>query len=81
MPASTPVRDVMTKQVVTLTPDQTFEAAADLLAERGIGAAPVVDGDRLSDMFHPASASLPQEKVFTGIFDEPRYRVWREVDL
>ena len=47
MPASTPVRDVMTKNVVTLQPDQTFEVAADLLAEKGIGAAPVVDGDRV----------------------------------
>ncbi len=50
MPTSTPVRDVMTKQVVTLTPDQSFEAAADLLAERGIGAVPVVDGDRVVGM-------------------------------
>ncbi len=47
MPASTPVRDVMTKNVVTLQPDQSFKAAADLLAEKGIGAAPVVDGDRV----------------------------------
>jgi CBS domain-containing protein len=37
----------MTKNVVTLRPDQSFEAAADLLAEKGIGAAPVVDGDRV----------------------------------
>jgi CBS domain-containing protein len=50
MPASTPVRDVMTKKVVTLTPDQSFEAAADLLAEKGIGAVPVVDGDRVVGM-------------------------------
>jgi CBS domain-containing protein len=47
MPASTPVRDVMTTNVITLRPDQSFEAAADLLAEQGIGAAPVVDGDRV----------------------------------
>jgi predicted transcriptional regulator len=47
MPTSTPVREVMTKNVVTLRPDQSFEAAADLLAEKGIGAAPVVDGDRV----------------------------------
>jgi predicted transcriptional regulator len=47
MPTSTPVREVMTKDVVTLRPDQSFEAAADLLAEKGIGAAPVVDGDRV----------------------------------
>lgn len=43
MPSTTPVRDVMTKQVVTLRPDQSFEAAADALAEHRIGAAPVLD--------------------------------------
>jgi CBS domain-containing protein len=50
MPASTPVRDVMTKNVVTLTPDQSFEVAADLLAKKKIGAVPVVDGDRVVGM-------------------------------
>jgi CBS domain-containing protein len=45
MPSSTPVREVMTAKVVTLRPDQTFEEAADTLAEHSIGAAPVVDGD------------------------------------
>lgn len=43
MPSTTPVRDVMTKKVVTMTPDQTFEQAADVLAEHKIGAVPVVD--------------------------------------
>ncbi len=47
MPATTPVRDVMTRDVVTLRPEQTFEAAADVLAEHHIGAAPVVDGGKL----------------------------------
>ena len=45
MPAETPVSAVMTRDVVTLRPEQTVEEAADVLAERGIGAAPVVDAD------------------------------------
>ncbi|HEV3452558.1 MAG TPA: CBS domain-containing protein [Acidimicrobiia bacterium] len=45
MPTTTPVRDVMTTPVVTLRPEQSFQEGADLLAERGIGAAPVVDTD------------------------------------
>ncbi len=46
--ATTPtVRDVMTSSVSTLTPEQTVEEAADLLAARGIGAAPVVEDGRL----------------------------------
>ena len=45
MPSTTPVRDVMTTKVVTMTPDQTFETAADVLAEHKIGAVPVIDAD------------------------------------
>ena len=45
MPSTTPVRDVMTTDVVTLRADQSFEEAADTLAARSIGAAPVVDAD------------------------------------
>jgi CBS domain-containing protein len=45
MPTTTAVRDVMTSKVITLTPDQTFEVAADTLADNKIGAAPVIDAD------------------------------------
>ena len=34
---------IMTTNVVTLSPEQSVPEAADLLSERGIGAAPVVD--------------------------------------
>ena len=43
MSSSTPLRSVMTAPVVTLRVDQTLAEAADVLAEHGIGAAPVVD--------------------------------------
>ena len=43
MPSSTPLASVMTTDVVTLAPDQSLAEAADVLAEHGIGAAPVVD--------------------------------------
>jgi CBS domain-containing protein len=43
MPSDTPVSQVMTTDVVTLTPDVKFEVAADILADKKIGAAPVVD--------------------------------------
>jgi CBS domain-containing protein len=45
MPDATPVSSVMSGGVVTLRPDQTVQEAADLLAEHGFGAAPVVDDD------------------------------------
>ena len=43
MPANTLVRDVMTANPVTLRADQSVADAADLLAEHGFGAMPVVD--------------------------------------
>ena len=43
MPSTIPLRSVMTTDVVTVSADQTLAAAADVLADRGIGAAPVVD--------------------------------------
>jgi len=43
MPDTTPVREVMTRAVVTLRPDQSVQEAADVLADKAIGAAPVVD--------------------------------------
>jgi len=38
------VSTIMTKKVVTLSPEQSVPEAADLLSEHGIGAVPVVDG-------------------------------------
>ncbi len=45
MPDATPVREVMTRDVVTLRPDQSVAEAADVLAGKQIGAAPVADAD------------------------------------
>jgi CBS domain-containing protein len=45
MPDDPRVRDVMTADVATLRPEQPVPEAADLLADRNIGAMPVVDGD------------------------------------
>jgi CBS domain-containing protein len=45
MPATTTVSAVMSRDVVTLRPDQSVEEAADVLSGKQIGAAPVVDAD------------------------------------
>ena len=45
MPATTPVRDVMTTDVLTLRAEQTIDEAVGLLGDRGISGAPVVDDD------------------------------------
>ncbi len=45
MASTTPVTDVMTSAVVTVSPDLSLTEAADVLSEKGIGAVPVVDAD------------------------------------
>jgi CBS domain-containing protein len=45
MPRDLPVTDIMSSPAITLQPDATVEEAVGLLAERGIGGAPVVNGD------------------------------------
>ncbi len=45
MPRNTPVRQVMTTDVVVFRPGDKIEKAAQLLSERRIGGAPVVDDD------------------------------------
>jgi CBS domain-containing protein len=45
MPSTTPIREVMTREVATLRPDQPITEAADALAAGGYGAMPVVDAD------------------------------------
>ena len=45
MPRETPVRDVMTTDVLSFKPQDTVQAAAEAMAERSIGGAPVVDDE------------------------------------
>ena len=45
MPRETPVREVMTTNVLSFKPDDKVQAAGEAMAKRSIGGAPVVDGD------------------------------------
>ena len=45
MPRETPVRDLMTTDVLSFKPQDTVQAAAEAMAERSIGGAPVVDDE------------------------------------
>ena len=45
MPRDTPVRDVMTTDVLSFKPEDKVQAAAEAMAARSIGGAPVVDDD------------------------------------
>ena len=44
---STPVGDVMMKDVVTIAPDEPISAAAELIVAHDVSMLPVVDGERL----------------------------------
>jgi len=45
MPRTTPVREVMTTDVLTFAPDESVESAARRLSERRLGGGPVVDAE------------------------------------
>jgi CBS domain-containing protein len=69
MAASTLVRDVMTTHVATLRPDQPVTEAADALAERGVGAMPVVDaGGRLVGLLRDEDLIVSEARVHVPTF-------------
>jgi CBS domain-containing membrane protein len=45
-----PVREVMTKHVITVSPDTPIRTAVGLMIEKRIGCLPVVDGGRLAGL-------------------------------
>jgi CBS domain-containing protein len=45
MPRTTPVREVMTTDVLSFAPDESVESAARRLSERRLGGGPVVDAE------------------------------------
>ncbi|XXM73401.1 CBS domain-containing protein [Lysinibacillus sphaericus] len=46
-PASSKVEDIMSKELITITPDSTAAQAAQLMADKQIRRLPVVEGGRL----------------------------------
>lgn len=60
-PASTPVRDVMTKQVVSARPDMDTTAAAGLMGREQIRRLPVVENGRLCGMISLGDLAVQEE--------------------
>lgn len=70
------VSDVMTRDVVTVSPATTLKQAAVLLSERNIGGAPVVEGDEIvgvlseTDILYkergPSSGERLVDRLFSG---------------
>lgn len=71
------VGDVMTNEVVTVTPDTDLKAAAALLLERGISGMPVVDGQGVvgvlseTDVLFKERASNEQRRLLDRILRDP----------
>ncbi len=60
-PANTPVRDVMTTQVVSVRPDLDTSLAAGLMAREQIRRLPVVENGRLCGMVSLGDLAVQQE--------------------
>lgn len=69
MPATTLVRHVMSTDVATLRPDATVAEAADALAERRVGAMPVVDaGGALLGLLRDEDLIVSEARVHVPTF-------------
>lgn len=69
MPGTTLVRDVMTAPAATLNADDKVELAADRLAEKNVGAMPVVDGNgRLLGMLRDDDLIASEARVHVPTF-------------
>ncbi|CAN5218875.1 acetoin utilization AcuB family protein [soil metagenome] len=78
----TPVAAVMTREVITVTPNEPIEDAAHLLCKHRIGSLPVVDGegrlqgivthtDLLRALIHTLGGSEPSSRIEVALPDEP----------
>jgi alanine racemase len=63
VPRSMPVRDAMTTDVLTFAPEDTVEVAMRTLVERGIDAAPVVDGGRVVGLLSTGDLIVAEGQV------------------
>jgi CBS domain-containing protein len=69
MPATTLVRDVMSRDVATLRPDASMADAADTMAGHGYGALPVVDDDgRLLGILRDSDLVVSEARVHVPTF-------------
>lgn len=63
MPRTQPVRDVMTTDVLTFAPGDTVESAMRALVDRGIDAAPVVDGGAVVGLLSTSDLIVAEGQV------------------
>lgn len=65
-PGSTPVRDVASEDLVTISADQELDEALRLLAQHQVRRLPVVEGDRLVGIIAQADVAREASAAKTG---------------
>ena len=63
---STTVRDVASKDLVTVTPDEDLDRALQLMAQHQVRRIPVVDGDRVVGIVSQADVARAADEEKTG---------------
>ena len=63
MATDSPVSTIMSSDVVTVSPDQGVPEAADVLAEHGIGAAPVVEDGKIVGLLRDEDLIVSEAKL------------------
>jgi len=66
-PKTTFVKDVMTREVVTVNADQTLEDATDIMVENGIKKLPVLEGKKLVGIITATDLISVQPKMIEAL--------------
>lgn len=66
-PDSTVIEEIMTKKVVTIDPDQTVEAAVDLMIQNKIKKLPVVEDNKLKGIITASDIVVVEPKLIASV--------------
>ena len=64
---STAIEEIMTKKVVTIDPDQTVEAAVDLMIQNKIKKLPVVEDNKLKGIITASDIVVVEPKLIASV--------------
>jgi CBS domain-containing protein len=64
---STAIEEIMTKKVITIDPDQTVEAAVDLMIQNKIKKLPVVEDNKLKGIITASDIVVVEPKLIASV--------------
>jgi len=64
---ATAIEDIMTKKVVTIDPDETVEAAVDLMTQHKIKKLPVVEDNKLKGIITASDIVVVEPKLIASV--------------